>query len=73
MNFRGKPVSIMGASPLAYIYMHKKVAVVNQKFFINHLSSKLVPPSSIYRQTSTQSMAVLGFLLSGRMIFLHFV
>ena len=63
MNFRMKPVSIMGASPIAYMYMHENVAPITREYFFNLLSLKLIPPASINRQTSTESMAVLGFLL----------
>ena len=57
MIFRGKPVSIMGASPSSYIYMHKKVALVTRKFFLNLLSSKQIPPASGTRMVKCKSKA----------------
>ena len=56
MNFQMDPVSIMGAPRLAYIYMHKEVALVTRKFYFYLLSVKLIPPASNYRHASTLSL-----------------
>ena len=72
MNFRMNPVSIMGASPLAYICLRKKVVLVTRKFFLGLLSSNFLPPASIDRQL-THPLAVFGILRFGRMIFVYFI
>ena len=63
MNFRMNPVSIVGASPLAYIYMHKKVALVTRKLFLNLLSLNSLPLACISLQTFLQSLAL--YFLNG--------